>query len=435
MEKIIDIHSDAKYIMDLLSICGVKSYIVGGYVRDKLLNRAWNDIDIFCEPCDLKEIFPDGNIIGGEARQGKMQTIAVNINGNVFEVSVFRGNGDRTIIGTSIEDHCLTCDFTVNALCVDKNGIVYDFVDGIKDLEDRVLRAVGNPLYRFKEDWIRIVRLHRQNCDGIWTIEERTYDLSKEAAVMIINEPVERFMAEFFKALKKPRPDLFLEFMWNTDLMGYYFPQYKHAATVYQNPIYHPEVTLKKHITQTVTACHRDARFYAFLHDYGKPSTAVDVDLITSGDYRGKTYSSFHKHEIVGSDLMPDLFEELKLSNEMLKKAQLVCELHTQAYSVAESNREATVRKFQHRAGEYLDLLEKVCRADTNGRKEFKTYVFVPLPEVVDFKPAVSGGYLIERGYQPGKKLGDIKRKCEELQIEHGINDPDEIYSMIAEAV
>ena len=145
--------------MKKLLDAGFEAFLVGGAVRDIVLGYIPKDYDVFTNASgdEILKVFPEGRVIGNEERQKKILTVVV---GDV-EVSRYRGNGDRTEYGESLEEHTKTCDFTINSIAMTINGNLVDYQGGMLDIKNNIIRAVGNPHTRFQEDLLRVLRLVR----------------------------------------------------------------------------------------------------------------------------------------------------------------------------------------------------------------------------------------------------------------------------------
>lgn len=190
----------AKTILSALNEKGFEAYIVGGYVRDRLLGIEGNDIDITTNaiPEAVQEIFPDNF-----SKSLKYKTINVRVNGFEYEITTYRVDQHysdhrhpRTKVSSSLRSDIKRRDFTVNALCMDKDMNIVDYVGGKEDLSNHIIRAVGIPYRRFKEDALRIFRAFRFAARLDFTVEPETYNGIVKNAGLTKNISRERIRTE-----------------------------------------------------------------------------------------------------------------------------------------------------------------------------------------------------------------------------------------------
>lgn len=312
----------ATEIMGTLEQNGYEAYIIGGFVRDYFMGKNPKDIDIFTDCGELKEIFPDGNIIGNEERQEKILTIVVD----GIEVSQYRGNGKRTEVGTSLKEHINTCDFTCNAVAMDKDMKVVDLVDGMDDIEDRRLRAVGNPRKRFDEDLLRILRGIRMMSKGFkekrreTEIHRSTTEVMKEVMPLLKELPIERIREEFLKIINESTGDDAIELLYNFGFFKEFIPEFVELTEVKGGK--HHNENVGQH--SVLTFCHMSnqtdnalLKFTALLHDIGKREYQTSDEENT-----------FYKHEKYGSDFLRELMTEWKFSNDDIDFVSTIVKKH-----------------------------------------------------------------------------------------------------------
>lgn len=415
----INVPEHIKGLMTKLIDNGFEAYIVGGAVRDSIMGIIPNDYDIFtnCDGTKLMEIFYNGNVIGNEQRQAKILTVVVE----GVEISQYRSSSDRLETGGTIESHCQTCDLTINALATDINGVIYDYVDGLRDIINKVISFVGDPYKRIAEDPCRVPRALRIYAKlGFW-FDMGSISACRESVEMVKKLPVERVMKEIFKAFESDHPDIFLHEFYDMGLLGYYFPEYENMHYK-QNPEHHPEGGLLAHIFKGVANCDPEYRFQYFLHDYGKPSTAV-------WDKEKDCYS-FYGHDEKGAELIRRDLKKLKLSNDLIESCALASQYHMQAHFISINPSRRSIRRFQSRVGlENLPMLRAVVTADAFGRRPVNEDLFIVTEEEwVLMKPIVTGEFLISKGFKPGKELGYAKQECFAIQLETGLTDPESIF-------
>lgn len=321
------------------------------------------------------------------------------------------------VYGASLLEDLSRRDFTVNAMAMDPRGKLLDPFSGRKDLERGILRAAGNPWERFREDRIRVVRAARFAAHLEASIEEATWEAALQMGPRVLETvSLPRIGDEFTKGLIKGRGRFVLlaqemGFLYKLfpELVGPYGP----AHLLRQNPQHHPEGDVLSHLAQVVDRMQPPlgadpgvAVWSAFLHDVGKPMTAQPTQ---EGWYR------FPAHEAVGAEMIPAIARRLGFSCEWERSVEKAVRLHMRPLQPPTPK---AVRRFQAEAGEHLPLLEALCRADGEGRREALEAWFAP--QEMPLKPLVQGRDLLEMGFAPGPEMGKLLRKLYEFQVEEG---------------
>ena len=302
--------------MDKLTFNGYEAYIVGGAVRDSILGEEPKDWDIFTNASGekIKEIFPNGKIIGGEERQKKILTVIVD----GVEISTYRKSGDRTEVGGTIDDHINTCDFTINAIAVNSEGEIYN-ADLLDDLSPIIIKAVGNPKQRLLEDALRAFRGVRFWAKYSEKYEKNDDDIGSKYSIVGIDESTllaiqfvdingiapERIKDELMKIFKYKDG---LSLLKNTHLLEKIWPEFipqfgmdgghHHNEDVWT----HTDEAYKISCKLTDNVMHHIA---CALHDIGKP-TCYRVE-------NGKI--NFKAHDHVGQRIANNMLSRLKFPN------------------------------------------------------------------------------------------------------------------------
>lgn len=211
MNKEVRIRLDKKFqealpILDIFEKNGFEAYFVGGSVRDALLGKPINDIDIATSafPEEVKSIFKKTIDVG--IQHG---TVVVLFHNEPYEVTTFRTESgyqdyrrpDEVTFVRSLEEDLKRRDFTINAFAMDQKGVIKDFFQGLTDLDDKVIRAVGDPFERFSEDALRIMRAIRFQSQLNFEIEKETFQAIVESAPLLSKIAVERIHIEFVKLM------------------------------------------------------------------------------------------------------------------------------------------------------------------------------------------------------------------------------------------
>ncbi|MDT3698720.1 MAG: CCA tRNA nucleotidyltransferase [Thermincola sp.] len=420
------ISPEAIQVLRHLRAKGFESFLVGGCVRDLLLGKRPKDFDICtaAPPSAVKNIF--SKVIETGLKFG---TVTVLVNNTAVEVTTFRisaalENEDRQSFlgnGGSPEADVQLRDFTVNALLFDGDKII-DLVGGIHDLENKIIRAVGIPGDRFKEDALRMMRAVRFSCRLNFTIEDDTLRAIGSNAALIKKTVPERVRDELVKILTSPVPSAGLRLLQSTGLLQYVLPELQACFKFDQRNPYHDKDVFD-HILAVVDHSPNESiiRLAALLHDIGKPRTFT-VDE--------KGVGHFYRHNIVGQEMSRKILARLKFDNQTV---EVVGKLVGEHMSKLQNPRLSTVKKLIRRTGlsnmGRLMALQKADEAGSAPPHNFKPMEL--LQEQVKFiiesgaplhieDLAISGHDLIAMGFSEGPEIGRVLKKL----LQHVINNP-----------
>ncbi len=410
-------------VLDLLHrLWGVghAAYVVGGSLRDVLLDRPAADWDLATDarPEEVLAIFPDASY------ENQFGTVGLRRRDGIHEITTFRSEHEyadfrrphRVEFGDRIEDDLARRDFTINALAwgaeprrdgsLPEAGLV-DPYGGLADLAAGLIRAVGDPNERFGEDALRMIRAVRLAAVLEFEIEPATLAAIRARADLVRHLSGERIAAELTKLLAARRPSVGLGLLAETGLLDRILPELAAQRGVPQAKI--PGDDLWAHTLRTVDAAPEDrpiVRLAALLHDVGKPETAAD------GHFPG--------HETRGAELTGVILRRLRLPRETIERVAHLVRHHMFSYEGAWSD--AAVRRFIARVGpDALDELFALRRADNLGsglppeatglaELEARVAAILAGPVVLDRRQlAVDGNDLMaELGLEPGPRLGRI---------------------------
>ena len=290
-------------------------YLVGGSVRDILLNKTPKDYD-FCTPLLPEEI---ENTIKKAGKHpyltGKrFGTIGVKIDGQIIEITTFRTekykDGSRKPEVNFVKDlreDLSRRDFTINAMVLDGDKII-DFFGGQEDLKNRVIRCVGKPSDRFQEDPLRMLRACRFASQLKGFVEEETENFCKQLNYKILEISKERWMQELDKILISDNPEIGLNILMRTRIMNFILPELSLQDGYDQNNPAHIHL-LWQHTLETVKYTQKDIelRWAALLHDIAKPFVRTE---------NAKGYSNYIKHDLLGGEFVLRLAHYLRWSND-----------------------------------------------------------------------------------------------------------------------
>lgn len=351
----ISLPKSVKFILNEFNNNGYKAYIVGGCVRDSLMGKIPNDWDITTEltPEEVKSLFEGFKIIDKGIEFG---TIALYIAEEEFEITTFRkdcGTKDcrhpeSVTFSSRLEEDLSRRDFTVNALAYNNEDGLIDCFNGYEDLMNRILRAVGNPYERFKEDALRMIRAIRLSAQHGFNIEKSTYEAIRENYTLIEHISHERFNKELVKILESDNPD-YIEKLYETGISKIIFNELNDIfECVQDNPNHYrgdKPTTVGEHTMDTLKAAairgkedevYNDlsVRLALLIHDFGKPSTK-SVRL-------KKGYGnidSFIGHAEASVSIAENCLRRLKFPNKVIEEACLLAKHHDIEVHVVKDNK------------------------------------------------------------------------------------------------
>ena len=443
--RYMDIPKYVEKIVKDLEKAGFEAYVVGGCVRDLLLSRLattngdhtnyknvtpkdW-DITTNARPDDMLKTLDNAkyeNIFGTvlvpvKNKEGKTE--------DVVEVTTFRseqGYSDRRHPDSikfedSLDKDLERRDFTINAMALklkveslklkENDYEIIDLFGGEKDLKKKIIRAVGEPVDRFKEDALRMMRAIRFSCQLGFEIEEKTLRAIKKLAGNIKFVSNERIKDELIKIIESDRAYEGIMFLHGNKMLQYIIPEIERGVGVGQNR--HHTYTVFKHSVLSLKNCpNRDwrVRLASLLHDIAKPQTKKMI----KGDF------TFYNHDIVGAKVVKKIMTRLKFSNTDIEKVTNLVRYHMFYYNVDEVT-ESSVRRLIVKVGkENLQDLIDLRVADRLGSgvpkaKPYKLRHLEYMMEKVQKDPVsvkmlkINGDYMISNlKFEPGPKMGAI---------------------------
>jgi tRNA nucleotidyltransferase (CCA-adding enzyme) len=310
-------------------------YMVGGCVRDSLLGLEPYDYD-FCTP--LAPFATEEKIRAAGRRPyligNRFGTVGVKVpvgdEYHLVEITTFRtetyedGSRKPTVAYvSSLEEDLSRRDFTVNAMAMDSDGKIIDPHNGQIDLERKIIRCVGKPKHRFKEDPLRMLRAARFASKLNFKIHESVFEAVEEMNHKILEVSKERWMMELDKLLMTDNPRAGLEFLFETKLMNFMLPEIALQYN-YQQDNPHHNYPLHEHTIRVIENTIQDPilRWAALLHDVAKPFTRQEKE--------NPTRSVYYKHEYLGAEFIDKIGKYLKWSNERLNVVSEIILNHMQ---------------------------------------------------------------------------------------------------------
>ncbi len=424
----IEIPSGAGKILDLLHSAGYEAYVVGGCVRDSILGRNPEDWDITtsARPEDVKKIF--GRTIDTGIAHG---TVTVMDGKEGYEVTTYRIDGeyedgrhpkDVTFTASLLED-LKRRDFTINAMAYSEEDGLIDEFDGLSDIEKKTIRCVGDPIERFSEDALRMMRAVRFAAQLGYTIEENTGNAIKKLAPTLSKISAERIQVELVKLLVSPNPGEIRE-LYEKGITAVIFPEFDICMKTEQNSRHHA-YSVGEHIVRSVEAIRADKvlRLTMLFHDIEKPSCKTT-------DENGEDH--FHGHAEKGADTAYAILRRLKFDRDTMDLVKKLVQFHDYRYPATK----VSVRRMASKVGaDIFPLLLEVHYADVSAQSDFlrdeklkwtddvkglfeeiqKDNECLSLSDL-----AVNGKDLISKGINPGKEMGLILR----AMLSEVIEDP-----------
>lgn len=405
---------------------GVKAWIVGGYVRDRLLGRAHFDLDLVVEDGDALELarrFAALAHAGPPVTFERFGTAQVALPGRLVEFVTARaesyGPDSRKpeVRRATLEEDLRRRDFTVNTLLMDLDGRNHDPLGGKADLEAKVLRTPADPMLTFSDDPLRMLRAIRFAAELGFTLAPNLMPamrrLKGRLAPPVIS--MERIADELRRMLASDRPKLALELLDDAELLGIVLPEIEACKGVPQSGYHTHDVY--GHTLLTVAATQPDLllRVAALFHDVGKPATA-------KGD------GTFLGHEEVGAQIAKGALERLRFAQKEVDVVVGLIRLHLRPVFYRSEWTDGAVRRLVRDAGLLLDRLMALARADIAASAYPEPQKLDELQARLDavrserpsrLEPLISGEEIMQvRGIGSGPEVGRIKQRLEELVID-----------------
>ena len=456
MTKIIDIlkknqklETISRTIAELSNSINIPAYLVGGCVRDLIIDPSNSsyDVDIMvegdgidfarklAEKLGVKTIVPFENFKTAKIPYKKFEIEVASSRKEEYDQS----SRKPKIILTRIEEDLIRRDFTVNAMAIALNennfGSLIDPFNGLKDLKDQVLRTpLADPNQTFIDDPLRMIRAAYFAAKLQLQIDPKSIEAIKKNRDRIEIVSQERITNELFKILSTSKPSIGFIFLQEVGLLEIIFPEIDVMKGLDQNPEYHHKdifyhtLDVVDNIVESTSKI--DLRLAALVHDIGKPKTRRI--------HKQKGYT-FHGHDDVGSRMLKEICKRMKISNKTCDYITKLTALHLRPIALAGKEvTDSAIRRLIVEAGNEIEDLMKLCRADVTTKNinnmvkymnNFK-HVEDRISEVIEtdklrnFQSPVSGEEIMKLfSLKPGKKVGKIKSMVEEAILNGDIKN------------
>ena len=433
-----------KKVANAAEALGVETYLIGGFVRDKILGRETKDADIVCvgDGIELaKEVAKQFNPVPSVDYFKNFGTAHIRIN-NEFDIEFVGARKESYRIDSrkpevepgTVEDDQDRRDFTMNALAISLNkenyGKLIDPFSGLKDIDNKIIRTPLAPSQTFSDDPLRMMRAIRFATQLGFVIEEKTWQGIKDNAQRITIISQERITDELNKIVASGKPSVGFDLLYKGGLLQIIFPQMVDLAGAeykdghgHKDNFYH---TLQVLDNLAVNSNDLWLRWAAILHDIAKP--------VTKKFEEGHGWT-FHGHEAVGGRMVPKIFTRLKLpQHETMRFVRKMVELHLRPISVTKENiTDSAIRRLLFDTGDDFDSLMQLCEADITSKNKQKVKRYLENFQLVkqrckeleekdhirNWQPPITGEIIMQTfGLSPSKPVGIIKDALKDAMLD-----------------
>ena len=424
----------ARQVIGALRSAGHQAYLVGGCVRDLLLGAKPKDFDVATDarPDRIMDLFPRSGRVGAH-----FGVVLVRDYFEQVEVATFRSDHEyldgrhpeHVRFETDPRQDVLRRDFTINGLMMDpEDGRVLDFVDGRGDLKRGIVRAIGDPGERFREDHLRLLRAIRFAARLHFEIEAATFAAIKRDHALILKVSAERIRDELVRILAEGGARRGFEMLDESGMLADLLPEIAAMKGVEQPPEYHPEGDVWTHtlllLEQLPEMVSPTLAIGALLHDVGKPPTFRVAERIR-----------FDGHVEEGVRIANCVLNRLRFSHAEIGQVEALIDNHMKFKDVHRM-KDSTLKRFLRMPGfdEHLEL-HRLDVMSSNRRLENYHFAKQKLAEFGEEQlkpePLLTGDDLIALGYVPGPIFGRILHALEDAQLEGKISNQTEALELV----
>src|SRR5580658_473509 len=433
----------AERICRTLRSKGYLAYFVGGCVRDILLHREPADYDVATDatPERVEQMFPNSLTVGGKFRvivvveepepSAQPESVAATVEVATFRSDVGYTDGrhpDQVVYASTPQEDVQRRDFTINGLLLDpESNEVLDFIGGRDDLRAGIIRAIGQPEERFREDKLRMLRAVRFAARFGYTIEPETLRAIQMLAPEIDQVSAERLRDELTKLLTEGSARRGFELLDDTHLLPELLPEISRMKGVEQPPQFHPEGDVWIHtllmLAGLAPGSSPTLAWGVLLHDVGKPPTFTPPSG-PNGRIR------FDRHVEVGTVMAEVICERLRFSNDDTAQIASLVANHLRFKDVPQMKR-STLKRFVRldRFEEHMELHRLDCSSSHRNLENYefmRRFLVETPPDEVRPVRLLTGDDLIGFGFRPGPEFKEILDSAEDAQLEGRISSHEE---------
>ncbi len=445
--NLIDKNEYLRTISDLYKSNGFDFYLVGGAVRDGILNIDTKDFDFTTNALPDESIKLLNNSDYKTTEIGKeFGTVELQVEGNSIHITTYRKDTYESYSRNpsvesvaNLETDLSRRDFTINSIAysIIENEIIDPFM-GLRDLASGIIKTPDDPIISFSDDPLRMLRVCRFISTHGFSPENKTYVAMRDNVERIKIVSIERIRDEISKLLVGKNPSLGLRTFVESGLSSYILPELNELKIEvdpnhHHKDVYEHTLTVVDNVSPTLVR-----RLSALFHDIAKP--------ITKGIENGKVH--FRHHEVVGSKMTKRILQNLKYDKKTIKKVALLVELHLRPHTFKMGWTDSAVRRYIVDAGEVLEDLNNLVRADvTTKNKQKAQEIYDKLDEMENrilevlkneemskLRPPISGDEIMKLfNLEPGPKVGVIMKALYEQRINEGEVTKEEAVKLATE--